>query len=136
MEWRNGDYLLSDDKARLDLAVIHDLLKTSYWADDRPRVVTAKAIQHSVCFGLHLAAGQVGFARAVTDHATFTWVCDVIIHPDHRRRGLGQWMVKCLLEHPELQTTSHHLGTRDAHGLYERHGFRRGEAMRRSTKPL
>ena len=84
MEWTRGDYHLSDDKQRLDLTVICELLASSYWANDRPRAAMEVAIQHSLCLGLYHNGQQVGFARAVTDRATFTWVCDVIIHPDHR----------------------------------------------------
>ena len=135
MEWSRGAYLLSDDKRRLDLERIMELLRLSYWAYDRPGEVMQKAMEHSVCFGLFHQGRQVGFARGVTDRATFTWVCDVIIHPDHRGQGLGKWMMQCFLEHPDLQTISHHLRTEDAHGLYEPFGFRRIEAMRRSTKP-
>ena len=135
MEWRQGDHVLSDDKTRLDLEVVMDLLASSYWAKDRPRAVMEKAIEHSICLGLYLNGSQVGFARGVTDHATFTWVCDVIIHPAHRGRGLGKWMMQCFLEHPELQSVSYHLRTADAHGLYEKLGFRRIETLRRSTQP-
>jgi GNAT superfamily N-acetyltransferase len=95
----------------------------------------AKAMEHSVCLGLCLRGSLIGFARGVTDHATFTWVCDVILHPEHRGRGLGKWMMHCFLEHPDLQSVSYHLRTTDAHGLYEKFGFRRVEAMRRSRGP-
>jgi len=135
VEWTNGDYTLTDDKNRLDLDAVCALLAMSYWAKDRPRDVIAKSIEHSVCFALFHRDRQVGFARAVTDRATFAWICDVIIHPDHRSKGLGKWSVNCLLEHPDLQTLSHLLRTEDAHGLYERFGFHRVEAMRRSTRP-
>jgi GNAT superfamily N-acetyltransferase len=135
MEWSRGEYLLTDDKGRLDLDGIMELLRTSYWASDRPREVMQQGMEHSVCFGLFHRGRQIGFARGVTDQATFTWVCDAIIHSDHRGQGLGKWMMQCLLEHPHLQTISHHLRTEDAHGLYERFGFQRVEAMRRSIKP-
>lgn len=131
MEWTRGDYQLSDDKQRLDLTVICELLAASYWANDRPRAAMEVAMAHSLCLGLYHDGQQVGFSRAVTDHATFTWVCDVIIHPDHRGFGLGKWMVKQLLDHPEIQTRSQLLGTRDAHTLYERFGFERAEYMKR-----
>jgi len=133
MEWSTGEYLLSDDKQRLDLDAVMGLMAMSYWAKDRPRSVMDKAIRHSVCFGLYHQGRLAGFARAVTDHATFTWVCDVILHPDHRGRGLGKWMMQCYLEHPDLQTVSFHLRTEDAHGLYERFGFQRVESMRKSS---
>ena len=136
MEWVRAEYVLTDDKTRLDIKAITRLLADSYWAADRPRSTMEKAMEHSICFGLFCDGQQVGFARAVTDHATFTWVCDIIIHPEHRRKGLGKWMVKCLLQHPELQTITHVLRTKDAHGLYEKFGFQRAEYMRRSSKPL
>jgi GNAT superfamily N-acetyltransferase len=134
MEWSNGEYVLSDDKRRLDLDGVMELLAMSYWANNRPRNVMEKAIQHSVCLGLYHRGRLAGFARAVTDHATFTWVCDVILHPDHRRHGLGKWMMKCYLDHPDLQTVSYHLRTEDAHGLYAQFGFKKVEAMRKSSE--
>jgi len=135
MQWINGHYVLTDDRSQLDLDAVCAMLQTTYWAKDRPRALVEKSIRYSVCFALLREGRQVGFARAVTDHSTFTWVCDVIVHPDHRGQGLGKWMVKTLLEHPDLQTVSHHLRTEDAHGLYEPFGFKPIEAMRRSTKP-
>jgi GNAT superfamily N-acetyltransferase/ketosteroid isomerase-like protein len=135
-EWRNGDYLLTDDPALLDLDAVCALLHSTYWADDRPRDVIAKAIRNSTCLSLVHDGQLVGFIRGVTDHATYTWVCDVIVHPGHRGKGLGKWIVQCFLEHPDLQTISHHLCTRDAHALYESFGFQRIEAMRRSDKPM
>ena len=135
MEWQRDDCLLTDDKTRIDLDALMELLATSYWARDRPRAVMAKAMEHSVCLGLYLRGSLVGFARGVTDHATFTWVCDVTVHPAHRGRGLGKWMMRCFLEHPDLQSVSYYLRTADAHGLYEEFSFRRVEAMRRSTRP-
>ena len=104
MDWQNGDYWLTDDKRRLDLDTICRLLATTYWAGDRPREVTAKSIEHSVCLGLFRDSAQVGFCRAVTDFATFTWICDVIVAPAHQGKGIGKWMVQCLIEHPQLQT--------------------------------
>ncbi|MBI3875547.1 MAG: GNAT family N-acetyltransferase [Verrucomicrobia bacterium] len=131
MEWSNGEHLLSDDKRRLDLDAVCRLLNETYWAAGRPRSVIAKGIEHSVCLGLFHSGKQVGFARAVTDFATFTWICDVIIAPAHRGKGLGKWMVKCLIEHPQLQTRSQVLATRDARTLYERYGFQRTEYLKR-----
>jgi ribosomal protein S18 acetylase RimI-like enzyme len=117
MEWTHAGYLLSDDKARLDLNAISLLLASSYWAADRPPHIIERSIANSVCLGLFQGNQQVGFSRAVTDYATFTWICDVIVHPSHRRRGLGRWMVEKLTEHPMLQTRSQVLATRDAHEL-------------------
>jgi N-acetylglutamate synthase-like GNAT family acetyltransferase len=136
IEWRREDYLLTDDARRTDLDAICALLQTTYWADDRSREVIEKSLRHSTCLHLLHEGKQVGLIRGVTDHATFTWVCDVIVHPEHRGRGLGKWLMKCFLEHPELQTISHHLCTKDAHSLYEAFGFQRIEAMRRSDRPM
>ena len=132
LQWTKGEFLLSDDKDRLDLQAISQLLASTYWAAERPASAMAQAMQHSLCLGLYHAGKQVGFARAVTDYATFAWICDVIIHPDHRGRGLGKWMVECLINHPSLQIRSQVLATRDAHGLYERFGFKRTEYMKRT----
>ena len=134
MEWTRDNYRLTDDKACLETAVVSTLLSTTYWANDRPAAVMETAIQNSVCLGMFHEGEQVGFCRAVTDFATFAWICDVIIHPDHRGRGLGKWMVECLIHHPRLQTRSQVLATRDAHGLYERYGFKREEYLRRKLQ--
>jgi GNAT superfamily N-acetyltransferase len=107
----------------------------TYWAESRPREITEAAMRHSVCLGIFHAGRQVGFARAVTDHATFTWICDVVIDPGHRGRGLGKRLMECLLAHPALQTVTHLLRTRDAHGLYQPFGFQRVECLRRSLAP-
>jgi GNAT superfamily N-acetyltransferase len=135
-EWRSGEYLLTDDPTQLDLESVCALLKLTYWADNRPRSLIEKSIRHSLCLALFYKGSQVGLSRAVTDHATFTWVCDVVVHPDHRGKGLGKWMVQTLLAHPELQTLSHHLCTKDAQTLYERFGFKRIEALRRGENPV
>src|ERR1041384_4808102 len=131
MMWRHGDYLLSDEKHRLDLDAMYALLQETYWAADRPLNFVERAVANSVCLGLFHNNAQVGMARAVTDSATFTWICDVVIHPHHRGRGLGKWMVKMLLEHPQTQTRSQVLATRDAHNLYQRFGFAPEEFLKR-----
>ncbi len=133
MHWQRDGYELSDDKARLDLRAVKALLDTTYWAAARSPELIAKCIEHSVCFGLFHSGQQVGFARAVTDFSTFTYFCDVIIASEHRGHGLGKWMVEMMLAHPALQTVTQCLRTRDAHPLYERHGFERSEYLRRSV---
>ena len=132
MEWKRGEYVCTDDKARLDLNVTCDLLQATYWASNRSREQIRKSIQHSVCVGLFHGDKQIGFARGVTDHSTFTYFCDVIVAPEHRGHGLGKWLVEVIFAHPELQTTTQCLRTRDAHSLYERFGFKQTEYLRRS----
>jgi GNAT superfamily N-acetyltransferase len=123
---RRAGFLVSTDPARLDLALIHDFLSTrSYWAAGRSAEVVRRAVERSLCFGLYDGDRQAGFARVVTDRATFAWLCDVFVVEEYRGRGLGEWLVEVVLAHPDLQGLRRFLlATRDAHGLYERHGFR------------
>lgn len=131
MEWKKGEFTVSDDTGLLDLETIYGMLAQTYWAADRSKEQILRAIRHSICLGLYKERQQVGFVRAVTDHAVVTWIGDVIIHPYFRGNGLGKWLVSCLVEHPALQGTNMMLGTKDAHGLYEKFGFERREMMRR-----
>ncbi|MGZ0050579.1 GNAT family N-acetyltransferase [Brevibacillus gelatini] len=135
MEWKHGEwpYTISDDKALLDEDKICAWLATTYWASERPCEIVRKSIQQSLCFGLHHESGQVGFARVVTDYATFSWVCDVFVDPAHRGKGLGKWLMEIVIQHPAIRHTNMALATRDAHGLYEQYGFVRREMMRRQA---
>jgi GNAT superfamily N-acetyltransferase len=123
-EERRDQYEISTDQQRLDLEVIHEYLSnSSYWAAGRALEISRKAIRHSLCFGLYLGDKQAGFARVVTDYATFAWLCDLFVLEQHRGLGLGKWLVEAVITHPELQAVKHlMLATRDAHGLYERYG--------------
>jgi GNAT superfamily N-acetyltransferase len=129
MEWWRDEYSINDDPQRMDIDVVCAMLDQSYWAADRPHERTVQALANSICFNLYHRDLQVGFARVVTDQATFTWVADVIIQPEHRGRGLGKWLMACLLSHPAVQGTRLLLKTRDAHGLYEQFGFQIEECM-------
>ncbi len=122
--YRRGDYVISTDPARLDVEFIHGFLdRSSYWAQGRPLAVVAKSLENSLCFGVYAGAEQVGLARVVTDYATFAWVCDVFIAEPHRGRGLGKWLIECVVTHPDLQGLRQILlATRDAHELYRRYG--------------
>jgi Acetyltransferase (GNAT) family. len=121
---RNG-YAISTNKSRLDVAAIHAYLTRSYWSPGIPRAVVEKAIAGSLCFELFSEQGnQVGFARAITDGATFAYLADVYVLEEHRGKGLGKWMVETILAHPSLQGLRRILlATRDAHELYARFGF-------------
>jgi uncharacterized damage-inducible protein DinB/GNAT superfamily N-acetyltransferase len=122
---RNGDFLVSTDPALLDVPLIHEFLSAhSYWAAGRPLEVVRRSLANSLCFGLYEGERQVGFARVVTDRATFAWLCDVFVLEGHRGRGLAKWLIGCVMSHTDLQGLRRVLlGTRDAHGLYERYGF-------------
>ncbi|WP_374165180.1 GNAT family N-acetyltransferase [Arcticibacter sp. MXS-1] len=117
---------ISTDPALLDIQVIyHFLSNNSYWAKNIPMDVVERAIENSLCFGVYDGDDQVGFARVITDHATFAYLADVFIVPAYRGRGLSKKMVSAILEHPSLQGLRRWmLGTADAHGLYEQFGFK------------
>ena len=124
-EIREADLLISDDKALLDRALIHRFLsERSYWAQGVPRETVDRSLDHSLCFGLYRAGRQAGFARVVTDFATFAWLADAFIVEESRGQGLGKKLVAAVLGHPQLQGLRRFLlGTRDAHTLYARSGF-------------
>ena len=120
-----GEYSISTDASRFDVDAIHAFLAQTYWSPGVPRSVIETSIANSLCFGLFHGTSQVGFARVVTDRATFAYLADVYVLEKHRRQGLAKWLVKTILEHPDLQGLRRFLlATRDAHGLYERFGFR------------
>jgi GNAT superfamily N-acetyltransferase len=120
---RDG-YEVSDAPARLDLDVIHGFLTAAYWSPGISRDLVARAIGNSLCFGLYRDGVQVGFARFVTDRATFAYLADVFVLPGHRGRGLASWMVGTALSHPALAGLRRLLlATRDQHKLYARLGF-------------
>lgn len=134
--WQRDNYTISTDQALLDLDVIHGYLLHSYWSPGVPREVVAKAIEHSVCFGLYIDLPddgevdgedgwrQIGFARLVTDQATFAYLADVFVLDDYRGTGLGVWLVDCLLRCSAIDgVRTKFLMTRDAHTLYEKFGF-------------
>jgi len=130
-EWHRDNYTISTDRTRLDMEMLVRFLHDeAYWAKGRSREVIERSIAHSENFGVYCkqedgTEEQVGFARLVTDYATFGYLCDVFILPSERGHGLGKWLMQCILVHPELQGFKWwYLRTRDAHGLYKQFGFR------------
>jgi GNAT superfamily N-acetyltransferase len=117
-------YEIDTDKDRLDLGVVHGFLSQSHWAKDIPLATVARSIEHSLAFGLYANGAQIGFARVVTDYATFAYLADVFVLPEQRGKGLAQWLVDNILRHPELQGLRRWLlGSRDAQPLYRQFGF-------------
>jgi ribosomal protein S18 acetylase RimI-like enzyme len=149
-EDRRGDLELSTDPRRLDVAAIHDFLTSSYWAAGIPPRTVELALRNSLCFGLYqlpgdgrgsLPAGesarQVGFARVITDGATFAYLCDVYVLPDWRGRGLARWLVAFVMRHPDLaEVRRFSLVTRDAQDLYRPFGFHELETPSRHMEIL
>jgi GNAT superfamily N-acetyltransferase len=125
-EWSQGEYLISTDPGRLDLSFIHNFLSNvSYWAQGRSLEVVKHSINNSLSFGLFKGDRQIGFARVVTDYATFAWLADVFVEEQYRKRGLGKWLVRVVISHPNLQGFRRWvLATKDAHDLYRSFGFR------------
>ena len=121
-------YEISTDPARLDVEAIHAFLRRSYWAEEIPKEIVRASLAGSLCFGVYCGQQQVGFARVITDYATFAYLCDVYILPEHRGRGLSKRLVEFIQKHPRLQGLKRWcLVTRDAHKLYEQFGFRRAQ---------
>lgn len=132
MNWHKNEFTISDEKNLLNKDYIHDYLSNkSYWAENIPEEIVAKSIEGSCCFGIYhnekqdlLDGSQVGFARVITDKATFGYLADVFIDEAYRRRGLAHWLMEVVMSHPELQGfRGWMLTTRDAHSLYAKFGF-------------
>jgi GNAT superfamily N-acetyltransferase len=121
-----GDFLISTDKSKLDIKLIHQYLsEESYWSKNIPLEIVQKSIEGSVCFGLYHQQKQIGFARVITDGAVFGYLADVFILEQFRGKGLAKWMIKVILDHPGLQGFRRWmLATKDAHGLYAQFGFK------------
>lgn len=136
-ETRQEEYLVSTDPAKLDPQAAHAYLTTSYWSPGIPLAVVKKALENSLCFGLYHQGKQVGLSRVVTDHATYAYLCDVYVLEAHRGKGLGHWMVECVMSHPELQNLRRFgLATKDAHGVYAAFGFTPLKAPERMMERL
>jgi GNAT superfamily N-acetyltransferase len=125
VNWTKGEFTISTDKSRLDIHYIHDYLsKQSYWAENVPLSVVKKSVEGSLCFGIYTWEKQIGFARVITDSASFAYLADVFVDQECRGKGLGKWLMEVILSHPDLQGLRRFvLATRDAHGLYEQFGF-------------
>ncbi len=138
-EWRKDNWTVSTDPAQQDVDAIHAFLTRSYWCEGIPREIVERAVRNSLCFGLFDNAGQVGLARVVTDYTTFAYLCDVYVLESHRGRGLGKWLIECVMAHPQLQGLRRFsLATRDAHALYAQFGFQplaKPEAFMERHKP-
>jgi N-acetylglutamate synthase-like GNAT family acetyltransferase len=123
-EWRKDDYVLSTDKSKIDVNAVHNFLSSSYWAEDIPIETVRRSIENSLCFTIYQRGMLVGFARVISDFATFAYLADVFILPEHRGKGLSKWLIQIIIEHPQLQGLRRFtLATRDAQSLYAQFGF-------------
>jgi GNAT superfamily N-acetyltransferase len=123
-EYRKGKFTVSTDRKLIDLDVVHGFLTECYWAQGIARDIVARSIENSLCFGVYAEGKRVGFARVISDYATYAYVGDVFVLQSFRGRGLGKWMMECVMQHPRLQGLRRwSLVTSDAHGLYAQFGF-------------
>jgi GNAT superfamily N-acetyltransferase len=131
--WQRGEYTIDTDPARLDIPMIHTYLSGSaYWAMGRPLEMVRRSIENSLPFGVYRDSSQIGFARVVTDYATFAWLADVFVLPGFRGQGIGKWLIGVIVEHSRLPGLRRWiLATKDAHGLYAQYGFRPLDASTR-----
>ena len=123
MYHENENYQLSDSREDVQLDAVESLLSSSYWAAERNLETIKVSIENSICFSLLCSGTQVGFARVVTDFASVAYIADLIVHPDHRSKGLGKWMFGVIVNDPRWCSKFQFLATDDAHGLYEKFGF-------------
>ncbi|MGH9481010.1 MAG: GNAT family N-acetyltransferase [Terriglobales bacterium] len=124
IETEHDGCLVSTDAARLDLEVIHGFLSRAYWSEGIPRALVERAMRNSLCFGAYLEGRQAGFARVISDYATYAYVADVFVLEPYRGRGISKRLMEAVLAHPELQGLRRWgLVTHDAHGLYRQFGF-------------
>jgi GNAT superfamily N-acetyltransferase len=125
-QYSRGEFTISTDPAKLNVAAVHAFLAQSYWAEGIPLSVVERSVRNSLCFGLYDGDAQIGFARVISDLATYAYLGDVYVLEKYRGRGLAKWLMECIQQHPELQGLRRWcLVTRDAHGLYEQFGFTR-----------
>jgi GNAT superfamily N-acetyltransferase len=124
-ERSRGEHRITTDKQELELDAVHAYLTRSYWAEGISKQRVAKGIEHALCFSLKIGARQVGFARVISDYATFAYLCDVYVLEEQQGQGLGTWLMETVMSHPDLLNLRRFmLVTQDAHGLYEKVGFR------------
>ena len=124
MDFIKNGFTISTEKDKLDIDVIHSFLNRTYWAEGISKEIIRRSIEGSLCFGVFENDKQVGFARMITDKATFAYLADVFIIEEYRGRGLSKWLMEVIMSHPDLQGLRRMvLVTKDAHGLYKQFGF-------------
>jgi GNAT superfamily N-acetyltransferase len=122
--YRQGDFLITTDPRKINKEAVCSFLAKTYWARWRPKEVIIRSLEHSLCFSLFYQKQQIGLGRAVTDYATFAYLCDLYVDEQFRGQGLGTWLLECILDHPELKDVNWCLLTGTAHDFYRQFGFR------------
>ncbi|MFZ5352160.1 MAG: GNAT family N-acetyltransferase [Bacillota bacterium] len=124
-EQERDGYLISTDKSKLKKDIVCEMIQNTYWASEREKATIIKSIENSLCYGIYDGSIQIAFARVITDYATYAYLCDVIINEAYRGKGIGKWLMECVINNPETSDVKKwRLVTKDAHGLYSRYGFK------------
>lgn len=124
MKWTKDDFTISDSRSKVDVSYVHNFLTKSYWAEGISVDVVKRSVNGSLCFSVFYHEEQIGFARVITDEATFAYLCDVFIDETYRGKGVSKWLMEIIISYPGLQGLRRFmLATRDAHGLYQPYGF-------------
>ncbi len=136
MTYEYKGYTYTDNKKAMNLDNIVELIRSSYWANTRTEETIIKSMDNSICFGIFEGQKQVGFARVVSDFATMYWLCDVLVDENYKGQGLGKKLIELISDDERFRDLAGILATRDAHGLYEKYGFKveDGKFMRRPRK--
>ncbi len=137
MRWRRDEFVICDERSSVDVELVAQWLAQTHWGYRRPPTVVASLVEHSLCFSLLLDDRYIGFARVVTDRTVFSWLSDLFVCTEFRGRGLGEWLIDCIIQHPHVADTQVVLQTSDAWGLYEKFGFESsGKLMSRPTAAM
>ncbi|WP_058308268.1 GNAT family N-acetyltransferase [Gracilibacillus massiliensis] len=129
MEVYKDDFIISDDKKLISIQTVYNLLSPTYWAKERAIETIEKSIENSYAFGVYHHNNQIGFGRIVSDQAVFSWILDVVIDSNYQGRGIGTWLIECMLQHPDLINTKFALATKDAHDFYRKFNFTEKDCM-------
>lgn len=132
MQWTKDGFTLTDELGRVDVDRVFNMLSKTYWGANVSKEKTMKSLNKSICFSVFKGGEQIAFARVVTDETVFSWIDDVVVDEQYRGLGLGKWMMERITNHEKIKNTKQLLATKDAHGLYEKYGFRRSELMRKT----
>ena len=137
MRWRRDEFVICDERSSVDVALVAQWLAQTHWGYRRPPTVVASLVEHSLCFSLLLGDRYIGFARVVTHRTVFSWLSDLVVCTEFRGRGLGEWLIDCIIQHPHVADTQVVLQSSDARGLYEKFGFESsGKLMSRPTAAM
>ncbi|SHM47605.1 GNAT family N-acetyltransferase [Gracilibacillus kekensis] len=129
MEVYKDEFLISDDRTLINIQTVYNLLSPTYWAKDRSIKTIEKSIENSYVFGVYHNNNQIGFGRIVSDQAVFSWILDVVINSNYQGKGIGTWLIECMIQHPDLINTKFALATKDAHDFYRKFNFKEKDCM-------